>query len=381
MKVAIIDDVAAHYRLLLWQILSRNTDPEYTFFAPERELNGISTIDPELSRLSVEKGGIRWFFLSNILVKKMIIWQKGVLKYVIKGDFDVFILPGEVQIISNWFAILIGKLRGRKIALWGHGLYGNEKYFKRWLRLLFYKLTDMHFVYNERAKNLLLKYGFKEKNLVVIYNSLNYDLHNQFRANLIPQNLKETFFPRYPDLPVLIFIGRLTSEKKLDQLIRSVYNLSKTDKKVNCLIVGDGPKIKEMEELVSQFGIKDHLYFYGACYDDKDTGMLLNISDCCVSPGNVGLTAIHSMSFGTPVISHNCLEYQMPEVSAVIEGETGEFFEQDNITDLTEKIIEVAYTKGKLYYKNNCFSIIENYYNPYKQMDIFNKALGELIRK
>ncbi|MEZ4897633.1 MAG: hypothetical protein R2806_12390 [Saprospiraceae bacterium] len=57
-------------------------------------------------------------------------------------------------------------------------------------------------------------------------------------------------------------------------------------------------------------------------------------SAVCVSPGNIGLTGVHSMSFGCPVISHNNFVEQMPEFEIIREGETGYFFQQNNILDL-----------------------------------------------
>ena len=58
----------------------------------------------------------------------------------------------------------------------------------------------------------------------------------------------------------------------------------------------------------------------------------------CVSPGNVGLAAIHSLSFGTPVCTHSNLLNQMPEIEAVEEGVTGCYFDENNLDNLIEVI-------------------------------------------
>lgn len=381
MKVAIIDDVAAHYRLLLWQILSKNSDPEYTFFAPEKDLNGINPIDPKYSKTPIAEGGLRWYYLKNVLINKMIIWQRGVFNVGLKGNFDAFILPGEIQILSNWLVLLIAKLRGKKIISWGHGLYGNEGFVKRKLRLLFYNLVDLNCLYNKRAKDILLQFGVPENKIEVVYNSLNFDSHIQMRSNQVNTEIRKKYFPKYPNLPILIFIGRITEEKKIEQLIQAIFSLSQNNQNLNCILVGNGPSKNKILDLVNELNLSDHVFFYGASYDDFENGELLNISDCCVSPGNVGLTAILSMAFGTPVISHNTLEYQGPEVSAIEEGITGELFEQDNVESLALKIIEVVLRKGKDYYRNNCINMIDTYYNPYIQKDIFNRALTRLIKE
>ena len=66
--------------------------------------------------------------------------------------------------------------------------------------------------------------------------------------------------------------------------------------------------------------------FYGATYDEKELSKLIYMSDLTVSPGNIGLTAIHSLSYGTPVCSHSNFNNQMPESEAIINFENGFFF-------------------------------------------------------
>ena len=58
----------------------------------------------------------------------------------------------------------------------------------------------------------------------------------------------------------------------------------------------------------------------------------------CVCPAAVGLTAIHALSYGCPVISNDNVETQMPEFESIVEGETGSLFKENDIEDLVEKI-------------------------------------------
>ena len=52
-------------------------------------------------------------------------------------------------------------------------------------------------------------------------------------------------------------------------------------------------------------------------YDENEIGDLIYNADLCVSPGNVGLTAIHTLTYGTPVLSHANFPNQMPEFEAI----------------------------------------------------------------
>ena len=58
----------------------------------------------------------------------------------------------------------------------------------------------------------------------------------------------------------------------------------------------------------------------------------------CVSPGNVGLTAVHALSFGCPVVTHNNLPWQGPEFECIKPGVTGDFFHQYDADDLARVV-------------------------------------------
>ena len=113
------------------------------------------------------------------------------------------------------------------------------------------------------------------------------------------------------------------------------------------------------------------------CYDEKVNAELVYHADLCVSPGNVGLTAIHSMMFGTPVITHNNFAYQMPEFEAIRSSGTGDFFEQGSIDSLALSIGNWFVNKSgkRLEVRNACFKEIDEQWNPYFQMKAFKSVL------
>ncbi|MDQ9823525.1 glycosyltransferase, partial [Acinetobacter sp. 163] len=54
-----------------------------------------------------------------------------------------------------------------------------------------------------------------------------------------------------------------------------------------------------------------------------------------------GLTAIHALSFGCPIITHNNFSEQMPEFEAIKPSKTGYFYQQGDVADLKDKIRKV----------------------------------------
>ena len=96
-----------------------------------------------------------------------------------------------------------------------------------------------------------------------------------------------------------------------------------------------------------------------------------------MTPGDVGLTAIHSLSYGCPVVSHNHFCSQGPEFETIIPNVTGDFFEYNNINDLAdviEKWLKLSALKGDEI-KRVGFDLIDKKYNPYHQVGIISSVL------
>jgi len=296
-------NIAPHYRSSLWSKLLNNLFFDFHFvFGTNKQLT-IKEIDfgnPEFKEQQHKLHSLKNFWIKN----KILIFQTSVIKLCLTKKIDVAIFLGEFQVISTWIAILICKVRGIRVVLWTHGLYGNEPYWKRTLRIVFYKTADELLLYERRAKNLLTNQGFKAEKLKVIFNSLDYDKHLKLRNNSgIIQNFTPDFFVSN-HLPYLIFVGRLTKVKKLDILINAVSALNETDCNLNLLLVGDCSEKEYLKSLTHSLNMQDYIHFYGSCYDEKELAKFIYHAILCVSPGNIGLTSIHSLSFGTPVCTH-----------------------------------------------------------------------------
>ena len=119
------------------------------------------------------------------------------------------------------------------------------------------------------------------------------------------------------------------------------------------------------------------IWFYGECYDEKVNAMLIYNADLCVSPGNVGLTAIHSMVFGTPVISHNAFSWQMPEFEAIVPNMTGAFYVYNNQESLVDSISQwFRDNKNKRdEIREKCYKEIDDNWTPVYQMRVIKENL------
>ena len=300
-------------------------------------------------------------------------WQKGVLKLLQSGYTDI-ITSTDPYSLSSWVLLYKARRKGINVYLWGHGAYGNETGIKRWLRKKCNQLAKGVFLYGNYAKDILLKWGIDESKLHVIYNSLSYDEQIVIRQQLKSKNIYKQHFGN--NNPNIVFIGRLTKIKKLDQILQAVKLLKTKGHSYNVSFIGDGVKKEELISLTEQLDLKKQVWFYGACYDEKLISDFMYNADICVSPGNVGLTAMHALTFGCPVISHNNFPMQMPEFEAIEEGKTGSFFYEDDIESLAQCIhgwFEKHIDREKV--RNACYKVIDEKYNPHVQIEIFKNVI------
>ena len=182
-KVLFFTNIFPHYRFAIWKkLINSNKFIFDIYFSPTNPLNIPA---PDLKNLFDDQEKTKLHFLKNYwLNKKVLIWQSEVLRLTAFSKFDYIMLLGEMYIISSWIACLIAKIRGKKIYMWSHGLYGNESFIKKHIRLNFLKLADVIFLYENRAKKLLVKNGFDESTLDVVYNSLDFDTHQKHYLKL-----------------------------------------------------------------------------------------------------------------------------------------------------------------------------------------------------
>ena len=231
------------------------------------------------------------------------------------------------------------------------------------------------FLYGNYSKELLLRNGFPENKLFVIHNSLFYERQKAIRDSIKPSDIYVKHFSN--NNPVIIFIGRLTQVKRLDLLINAVALLKQRGNAYNIVFVGDGETRQYLEHLVAETGLTSNVWFYGACYDEQTNAELIYNADLCVAPGNIGLTAMHTMVFGCPVITHDNFKWQMPEFEAIHPNSTGCFFEYDNIESLAKTISNwfAAKQTQRETVRQACYNEIDTQWTPQFQLEVIKKVL------
>ncbi|MDL2314903.1 glycosyltransferase [Bacteroidales bacterium OttesenSCG-928-C19] len=363
-KICFINNYSPHYRKEIFMLMERELSCDFYF---GDKMGDVKKIDFSLLKNFKKE-------VQNIIICKPIYYQKGVIFLLFKG-YSKFILYGEHVCVSSWIFLFLAKIFRKEVYLWTHGYYGKESKFRLFFERIFYSMPKGVMLYGNYAKNLMRKDGLNEKKLHVIYNSLAYDKQIKIRNNITSTDIFQNHFEN--NYHNLIFVGRLTKVKQLDMLLKALCELNKHTKQYNLTLIGKGEMENDLLLLAKELNIEKNIWFYGASYDEQVLSKLIYNADLCISPGNVGLTAIHAMTYGCPVITHDNFAWQMPEFEAIKKGKTGDFFKYNNLDSLIETIqnwFQLNLEREKVC--QNCYEEIDSKWNPYYQLGVMKKVMG-----
>ena len=369
-KIIYFTNTFPSYRRELWEeLLSSKKIEFHAYFSKKKYLDiGLASIKNRFSETNKKK----LHSLSNFNISGHTIFQPKAIKVLLFESFDIAILIGDMKILSNWIGILICRIRKKKVVFWTHGIYGNEKGLKKKIRLFFLSQADQLLLYENRAKRILLKHNFSEEKLHVVYNSINLKTQTTVYKKLTKKRAKNKKAKPHK----LIFFGRLTKIKKVDLLIPVLASLNQKTINYQLKIVGNGAEKQYLETLVKKYKAEQYIEFAASTYDEAEIGDLFFEADLLVSPGNVGLNAVHALSYGTPVLTHSNFKNQMPEHEAIIDNFNGCFHVENDIESIAQKIHEWFTQQHNRNTREVIRQKLIEKYNPLVQLQIFEKALA-----
>lgn len=136
----------------------------------------------------------------------------------------------------------------------------------------------------------------------------------------------------------ILFVGRLTSEKRVDVTLRAIKRLAPT-LDVHFDIVGGGDQLKHLEQLTEGLGLQDRVTFLGRIDDAQLVEMYRRASVFVISSiaELQSIATLEAMASGLPIIAADAVA--LPHL--VQHGENGYLFEPDNDQQLAARITDV----------------------------------------
>jgi glycosyltransferase involved in cell wall biosynthesis len=373
-RVFFFQRIFAHYQSGLVKELARHSENEYHFFSDIRDPQG-SGIEPLPEKLRRQ---VPYTVCRTVQLGKYIAFQWRAVREALLGEMDVLILEGSFMHPTNWLALLTARLRRKRVLLYTHGWLRREIGIKRYLKNFFYRLADGLLLYGQRACRIGMEYGFSQGRLYVVYNSLDDEEIQIWRSLVTPDichNFRTEWFGAEADKPLLVSVGRLNVVKNHALLIQAAARLQHRGQDINILLVGDGPERSALLNLAHKAGVR--LVLAGPSYSEEFLSVCISAADMTVIPGAAGLTVIHSLSYGTPVIVNDQDDLQMPESEAVQEGLNGARFRAGDADDLARAIVWVLQNLPRNQRTAaQCRSIVDTAYSSVRMRVVFDLAVA-----
>jgi len=218
-------------------------------------------------------------------------WQEGLVDWLERWDPGALIVEANPRYLSTPRAVHWMHARGRPVIGWGLGappVSGLLGAWRRGRRSSFLKSLDALVAYSQRGAEEYKQLGFPEERIFVAPNAV------APRPQTKPAARPDQFLER----PTVLFVGRLQSRKRIDNLLRACAALPE-EIQPRLRVVGDGPALGDFEALASE--IYPRAEFTGASYGDE-LDCYFYAADLFVLPGTGGLAVQQAMAHALPVI-------------------------------------------------------------------------------
>lgn len=370
-SIGIVHHFFAHYREPILKELLSSTQYDYWFV-------GDKTDSGEGIRAANIIDHPRFVYAPSHFWKRLL-FQQGVIRFALRKDIQAVIYLASAEFISTWISAILARLTGKKVYFWTHGWTHLDSFVKNIIRINFYRLGSSGLLlYGNRARQIGSEKGFDPNRLYVVYNSLDYEKCKRIRQEITHLELESVRRKNFknPGLPTVICSSRLIKVRRLDLLLDALGILKDQGYEVNALIVGGGVEKDALEQKAHDMALQ--VSFWGECYDERVLARLFMASDVTVVPGYIGLTAIHSLGYGIPVITNDTPELNAPEWEAIHPEVNGDHYRYGDAASLAEKIhrwtqIDDA-QKAKV--SAQCIQSVEQHYTPKAQREAIEFALS-----
>ncbi|MDF2537004.1 MAG: 1,2-diacylglycerol 3-glucosyltransferase [Herbinix sp.] len=156
----------------------------------------------------------------------------------------------------------------------------------------------------EKTKELLMRYSV-HKDISVVPTGINLRKFDPKQYSAEEVNALKKKYGIHPEDKVLLYIGRVSPEKNLEEIVNAMPEYMKVHANVKFVVVGSGPALEKLETLTKVLHIADRFIFTGAQPWDK-IGLFYRLGDVFVSASRSetqGLTYIEALASGLPVVA------------------------------------------------------------------------------
>lgn len=370
-KIAIVQKLIPHYRIDFFkEVCEQSKNQVMVFHSTEISSDGLAESGEFVfPNQKIPQFNHRYFFYQCI-VKKLL-----------SGKFDLIVMGPELRIFSNTLVWLLCFFTRSKIVWWTHGFNlhiknkGLSFVIDRVFKTLMMKYSHNILLYNDYRVDELVAWGIDPEKMIVLNNAINEKPHQLALRNVTQECIDRIETATRSSKHTLLFIGRLTSPKRADLVIELAGKLIKPLPDLRVFIIGEGKERPNLELQTKKMGLDRNVFFLGAINNPDELSGYMALADFSILPGAVGLSIVHSMICGIPLVTLQDSPHN-PEISYLKDNYNG--FAATGLKEMEEWIIEQFYNPMKIQeMKENCLRMIKTDVNLDHMVSQFLKGIDQ----
>ncbi len=232
-------------------------------------------------------------------------------------ESDDIVHFADFKCLSLWYLLIMSFVENKGFWLHGQGGYKKQGLLSDFIYTLALFFSKGYISYNEFSADFLKKKtpNFLHKKISIVNNTL----------YMTPVDKVEDNYSLD-----LLYIGRIRENSGIEFLLKAAKEANVV---VNVIGDSDGDYLKVLQTSY------DNGFFFGSIFDREEQLAIAKKCMAGVYGGDAGLSVVHYMAFGLPVIVHGSTKDHMgPEPFYVEDHINGLLFERNNLSSLVEKI-------------------------------------------
>ena len=300
MKLAVMTNILAPYRVPLFEAMARRVDDFTVFLMAKQEENRQWDIGPVPFRTEVLNG----FHLRPPSAEVSLHWNYGVVQALQRANPDIVMSGGFAP--ANIEAYLYCKLFGRAYVGWGEFTLrdnAQSSAIRRVLRRWMTRGSAASIASSTEAHEAFLHYGAARRSVLTSLMPIDVERFHQaaraFRTTQAYAELRQHF-----STPIIVSVGRLTDRKGFRDLLSIYERVVAGQPEASLVLVGDGQDRPAYEAIARERGL-GHVHFIGFVRQEI-LPRYLALADVFVFPtlsDTYGAVLAEAMAVELPVVS------------------------------------------------------------------------------
>ncbi|QDT67219.1 GDP-mannose-dependent alpha-(1-6)-phosphatidylinositol monomannoside mannosyltransferase [Planctomycetes bacterium MalM25] len=254
-----------------------------------------------------------------VLGSQEAMWHQAQLDAARDPDADAIILSWSSRYLSLGPALRTAKRRGLPVVLWGHGYSRSESPWRVWARNRLASMAGALLFYDDQTAQAAIDSGWDADRVFVAPNAIDQTpiaaAREAWRAD--PERLERFRADEgLNDRDLLLYVSRLSEKAEIPLLLEAVDKLRRRRPQLLLALIGDGEMQEELERRIPQLGLQDHVRMVGPIYEQDRLAPWFLTAELFVYPTAIGLSLLHAMGYGLPVVTDDRMGGHFPEIVA-----------------------------------------------------------------